>query len=100
VKTTLAILALSAATLFVAGAIVYAERTRPRELVIPVKGMVCEGCEEHLREELLELPGVTSVAASHKDEQVTLILQGWTRADREIVESTVKKAGYELGESE
>jgi Cu2+-exporting ATPase len=100
VKAKVAILALSAATLLVAGAIVYAERTRPRELVIPVRGMVCEGCEQHLREELLELPGVTSAVASHKDEQVTLVLEGWTRADRETIESTVKRAGYELGESE
>jgi Cu2+-exporting ATPase len=94
------IVALSIATLLVAGAIVYAERTRPREITLPVKGMVCEGCEEHLREKLLEARGVQSAAASHKDGQVTIVVAGWSHAEEPELREIIKRAGYESADAD
>jgi Cu2+-exporting ATPase len=99
-KMNLRIVALSVLTLLVAGAIVYAERSRPREITLPVKGMVCEGCEEHLREKLLDAPGVKSVAPSHEDEQVTVVVSGWSHSDEADLREIIKRAGYEPGETE
>lgn len=94
------ILALILATFFVAGAIVYAERTRPREITLPVKGMVCEGCEEHLRDKLLEARGVQSAVASHKEGQVAIVVAGWTHAEEPELREIIKRAGYENAESD
>ena len=94
------ILALLLATFFVAGAIVYAERTRPREITLPVKGMVCEGCEEHLREKLLAAEGVQSATPSHKDGHVTVVVAGWSRAEEAELREIIKRAGYESAASD
>jgi copper chaperone CopZ len=94
-KLKLQIFALTVATILVAGAIVYAERVRPHEIVVPVKGMVCEGCEEHLCEMVRQAPGVRSVTASHQDERVTVVVAGWSQADDLDIRAIVKRAGYE-----
>ncbi|MEX2141992.1 MAG: heavy metal-associated domain-containing protein [Pirellulales bacterium] len=99
-KTILRIIALSVLTLLVAGAIVYAERSRPREISLPVQGMVCEGCEEHLREKLLDAPGVKSAAPSHEEKHVTVIVSGWSHADEPELREIIKRAGYEPGKTE
>ena len=98
--TKLRIVALALLTLLIAGAIVYAERSRPREITLPVQGMVCEGCEEHLREKLLDAPGVRSATPSHKDEQVTVVVGGWSKASEEDLREIIKRAGYEPVEVE
>ena len=92
------ILALILATFFIAGAIVYAERTRPREFTLPVAGMVCEGCEQHLRDKLLEARGVQSAVASHKDGQVAIVVAGWSHAEEPELGEIIKRAGYESAE--
>jgi Cu2+-exporting ATPase len=94
------IVALSIATLLVAGAIVYAERTRPREITLPVKGMVCEGCEEHLRVKLLAAQGVQAAVPSHEDGQVTIVVAGWSQAEEPELREIIKRAGYESAESD
>jgi copper chaperone CopZ len=94
-KWNIRVFVLPVLTLFVAGAIVYAERTRPREITLPVKGMVCAGCEEHLRDELLEVRGVQSAVASHEDGQVTIVVAGWSHAEEPELREIIKRAGYE-----
>ncbi len=94
-KPVVRILGLTVVTLVVAGAIVYAERSRPREITLPVKGMVCEGCEEHLRDKLLDAPGVESVVPSHEEAQVTIVVAGWSRANEPELREIIKRAGYE-----
>jgi copper chaperone CopZ len=94
-KSNVRIVVLPVLTLLIAGAIVYAERTRPREVTLPVNGMVCEGCEEHLCEKLLEARGVKSAAASHKDGQVTIVVAGWSHANEPELREIIKRAGYE-----
>jgi copper chaperone CopZ len=99
-RTNFRIVALTALTLLVAGAIVYAERSRPRQIIVPVEGMVCEGCEEHLREKLLSASGVESVAPSHKEAQVTVVVAGWLHADDTELREIIKRAGYKPIETE
>jgi copper chaperone CopZ len=82
-------------TVLVTGAIVYAERVRPREITLPVKGMVCDSCEQVLRNRLLSTPGVTGATASHEDQQVTVVVEGWTRPDESQLHDVIKRAGYE-----
>jgi copper chaperone CopZ len=94
-RIKLYIAALTVATLLVVGAIVYAERSRPREITLSVEGMVCEGCEEHLREKLLDARGVQSVAPSHIDEQVTIVVAGWSHANEAELREIINRAGYE-----
>ena len=97
-KSNIRIVVLPILSLLVAGAIVYAERTRPRQIALPVKGMVCEGCEEHLRDELLEARGVQSAVASHKDGRVTIVVAGWSHAEEPELREIIKRAGYESAE--
>jgi Cu2+-exporting ATPase len=99
-KSNVRTIVLPVLTLLIAGAIVYAERTRPREVTLPVKGMVCEGCEEHLREKLLEARGVQSAAASHKDGQVTIVVAGWSHAEEPELREIIKRAGYESADAD
>src|SRR5688572_30653062 len=97
-KAKTQILALTVVTLLLAGAIVYAERARPREITLPVQGMLCEGCEEHLRGKLLEAPGVRSVLPSHKDQQVTIVVAGLAHAEAPELREIIKRAGYDIAD--
>lgn len=97
-KTKVYVAVLIVSTVLVTGAIVYAERVRPREITLPVKGMVCDSCEQVLRDRLLSTPGVTGATASHQDQQVTVVVEGWTRPDESQLQDVIKRAGYELVE--
>jgi copper chaperone CopZ len=94
-KPNIRIVVLPVLTLLVAGAIVYAERTRPHEITLPVQGMVCEGCEEHLRDKLLEARGVQSAMASHQSGKVKIVVAGWSHAEEPELREIIKRAGYE-----
>ena len=37
-----------------------------KEIEIHVKGMVCEGCENRVKNALLTIEGITNVEANHK----------------------------------
>ena len=71
---------------------------RPRELVIPVSDMTCEGCEATLRDKLVNLEGVIEVAPSHEDKQVRVVVDGWSGPKRDVVEQTIRRAGYTVAE--
>jgi copper chaperone CopZ len=94
-KLNVRLVSLAVLTLLLAGAIVYAERSRPREITLPVQGMVCEGCEQHLRAKLLDAPGIQSVVPSHEDARVTIVVSGWSRVDEVKLREIIKRAGYE-----
>ena len=46
-----------------------------KELEIKVKGMVCEGCENRVKNALSTIDGVDNVEANHKTGIVTVKLQ-------------------------
>jgi copper chaperone CopZ len=66
------------------------------ELILPVTGMTCGGCENAVQRALGQLPGVTHVAASHRDSTVRVAFNPAqvTRAD---LERKIGQLGYAVG---
>jgi copper chaperone CopZ len=86
---------LGAGTVLLVAAIAWVEAAhRPRELVIPVSDMTCEGCEVSLRDKLTEMDGVLEVAPSRQDKEVRIVVDGWSGPKRDAIETTIRRAGY------
>jgi len=60
---------------------------------ITIKGMSCEHCEMHTKEELEKIDGVISAEASADKEQAVVELD--KEVAEEEFEKAVEKAGYE-----
>ena len=58
-----------------------------------VTGMTCGGCEKAVPRALTGLPGVSNVAASHRDNQVTLTYDP-SLLDVNTITKRVHDAGY------
>ena len=56
-----------------------------------VEGMTCSHCEMSVREEVGEVPGVSTVEASHETGTVIVTGEGFTD---ELVTAAVEEAGY------
>jgi copper chaperone CopZ len=90
---------LGAGTILLIAAIAWVEAAhRPRELLIPVSDMTCEGCESSLRDKLTDLEGVIEVAPSRHDKEVRVIVNGWSGPKRDTIEQTIRRAGYTVAE--
>ena len=90
---------LGAGTVLLVAAIAWVEAAhRPRELVIPVSDMTCEGCETSLRDKLTALAGVIEVAPSREEKEVRLLVDGWSGPERDTIENTIRRAGYTIVE--
>ena len=88
---------LGAGTVLLVAAIAWVEAAhRPRELVIPVSDMTCEGCETSLRDKLTALAGVIEVAPSREEKEVRLLVDGWSGPERDTIENTIRRAGYTI----
>jgi mercuric ion transport protein len=62
--------------------------TAPNQTItIPVKGMTCAGCEMHVEAELHKLAGVSSVKASHTDENAIIQFDDDKVSIEELVEA-------------
>ena len=64
------------------------------ETTYSVLGMTCENCERHVREEVLQIPGVISVRADAGSG--TLHVGSETPIAEVAVRSAVEEAGYTL----
>ncbi|MBR1883444.1 MAG: heavy-metal-associated domain-containing protein [Clostridia bacterium] len=62
-----------------------------KELLLKVEGMMCEGCENRVKNALMDIEGVQNVIASHKEKNVKVILK------EDISESIIKEAIEDLG---
>lgn len=66
------------------------------EIKIKVKGMVCEGCQNRLKNALLTIYGVESVEANYKTKIVKILL------NKEIknieIEEKINNLGFEIEE--
>lgn len=67
-----------------------------RELILPVTGMSCGGCEQAVTRALGTLPGVSAVVASHKDARVRVTLDP-ALVSRDQVAQKIAKLGYAVG---
>ncbi len=63
------------------------------EVTLTVTGMKCGGCENTVKTKLQGLDGVLSVAASHKDNTVTIQYDA-ARADLDGIKQIIADAGY------
>jgi copper chaperone CopZ len=97
--TTRLLVMLGTGTILLIAAITWVEAAhRPRELVIPVSDMTCEGCETSLRDKLAKLEGVIEVAPSRQDKEVRVVVDGWSGPERDAIEQTIRRAGYSVAE--
>jgi len=61
---------------------------------LTVTGMACGGCEDTVEEELLELDGVTGVAADHESDTVEVTMSD--SVTNEELTNAIQSAGFEL----
>jgi len=60
-----------------------------------IQGMTCEGCEEHINNELSKLGGVLSYTTSYVDRN-SLVSFDKSKVDLKTIEATINKTGYEV----
>ncbi len=65
-----------------------------KELEIKVKGMVCEGCENRVKNALSTIDGVSNVEANHKTGIVTVKLN--KEVEKSIFEEKIDDLGFEI----
>lgn len=69
------------------------EQTPLQRIVINVKGMTCEGCEQHVSGALRKVPGVASAEASHARASATVTYDP-TRTNIEQLMAAIDSTGY------
>lgn len=65
-----------------------------KEIVIKVSGMVCTGCENRVKNALLDLDGVESVNADHIKGEVSVKLNG--DVDKLAIEEKIEDLGFDV----
>jgi copper chaperone CopZ len=63
------------------------------EIIIPVEGMTCEGCENTVNQQLLKLQGLQSAQASHTLKQVRIKIDTNITSVEEV-ERNIEQVGY------
>ncbi|MDF1573221.1 MAG: cation transporter [Bacteroidales bacterium] len=63
------------------------------EVVIPVHGMTCEGCENAVKTSISSLEGIAEVTASHTD-SIATVKYDKTAVTRDEIELKIADAGY------
>jgi len=64
-----------------------------KEIKIKVNGMVCEGCENRVKNALSTIDGIERVEASHKTGLVTVISS--KEMERSVIEEKINDIGFE-----
>lgn len=65
-----------------------------KEIQIKVNGMVCEGCENRVKNTLAILDGVEDIKASHKTGIVTVISN--KELEKSVIEEKIDDLGFEI----
>lgn len=65
-----------------------------RETIINVKGMVCGGCENRIKNGLEEIKGVEKVEADYKTGIVKILAN--ENIERKAMEDTIEDIGFEV----
>ncbi len=65
-----------------------------KEFVIKVNGMVCTGCENRVKNALLDVDGVESVNADHVKGEVSVKLNG--DVDKLAIEEKIEDLGFDV----
>jgi copper chaperone len=67
------------------------------EVMIPVNGMTCEGCENAVKKSINSLEGIAEVSASHTD-SIATVKYDKTAVTRDEIELKIAAAGYVVAE--
>ena len=65
------------------------------QMTLTVNGMTCGGCENAVKRVVSNLPGISKVTASHRDNRVTVAYDPG-KADRVAIAAAIERAGYRL----
>ncbi len=65
-----------------------------KEIVLNVKGMMCEGCENRVKKAISMLDGVKNVTADHNTGKVSIVFDG--QINRDSIIETIEDIGYEV----
>ncbi len=65
-----------------------------KEINLKVNGMVCNGCENRVKNALKNIEGVENVIANHESGMVTVTLK--EEIDANIIIKTIGNLGYEI----
>jgi copper chaperone len=68
------------------------------QMTLTVSGMSCGGCENAVQRAVSALAGVSDVAASHRDNRVTLTYDP-DKVDRAAIAERIVDAGYQVSSS-
>ena len=64
------------------------------EIILKVKGMMCEGCENRVKNSLKNIEGVKEVTADHNTGNVTVNANN--EVSKELFIETIEDIGYEV----
>ena len=64
------------------------------EIILKVNGMMCEGCENRVKNSLKNIEGVKEVTADHNTGNVTVNANN--EVSRELIIETIEDIGYEV----
>ncbi len=65
-----------------------------KEIIINVKGMVCGGCENRVKNALGEIEGVEKVEADYKTGIVKILTN--ENIERKVMEDVIEDIGFEV----
>ena len=65
-----------------------------KETIINVKGMVCGGCENRVKNAIKNIEGVENVTADHNTGKVIVISNN--EVSEKIIKETLEDIGYEV----
>jgi Cu2+-exporting ATPase len=65
-----------------------------KEIIINVKGMVCNGCENRVKNALKNINGVENVIADYNTGKVTIDLN--KDVSKDIIKETLEDIGFEV----
>lgn len=67
-----------------------------KELTIKVEGMVCNGCENRVKNVLSQIEGVEKVIADYKSGTVNITVN--KEIDKEIIKERIEDIGFKVKE--
>ncbi len=65
-----------------------------KETNLIINGMMCEGCENRVKNAIKNIEGVENVTADHNTGKVTVISNN--QVSKEIIKETLEDIGYEV----
>ncbi len=65
-----------------------------KETILTINGMMCEGCENRVKNALKNIEGVESVTADHNTGKVTVSSN--EQVSKESIEEALEDIGYEI----